>query len=213
MSFTRIVVAGTDTGIGKSVLAALVTLAIDGDYWKPVQSGLEEETDTETVARLTTLPPERFHPEAYRLTQPLSPDQSAAIDGIAIERHRLVPPKSERPLVIELAGGLLVPYGEELLQVDCIAEWEAPVLLTARSGLGTLNHTLLSLEALRGRGIPTVGIVMIGAEHPMNRRSLERWASAPVVGTIPQSNHLDREWLRATYMERFLPIDRWEQRP
>jgi dethiobiotin synthetase len=209
MHIDRIIVAGTDTGIGKTVLSALVTLALDGEYWKPVQSGLEEESDTECVARFTGLPRERFHPEAYRLTRPLSPDQSAGLDGITIERERLIPPSCTRPLVIEPAGGLMVPYSDDLLQIDCFAWWQAPVLLAARSGLGTLNHTLLSIEALRRRAIPVAGIVMIGPEHAMNRASLARWTNVPVIGTVPQAEKIEREWLRAVYNERFLPIDQW----
>lgn len=206
----RIIVAGTDTGIGKTVLSALLLLALDGCYWKPVQSGLEDETDSDAVQRMTGLPSERIFPEAYRLTQPLSPDQSAAIDGIVIDRGSLAPPASERPLVIEGAGGLMVPYSNDLLQIDFFASLDAPVVLAARSGLGTLNHTLLSLEALRARGIECVGIVMIGEEHKRNRASLERWADAPVIGMIPMLERIDRDTLSAVYRERFEPVDTWK---
>jgi len=206
---SRLIVAGTDTGVGKTVLSALLLVAFDGSYWKPVQSGLEEETDSDAVLRMTGLPSERIFPEAYRLTRPLSPDQSAEIDGVVIERRSLAPPAAERPLVIEGAGGVMVPYSSDLLQIDFFASLDAPLVLAARSGLGTLNHTLLTLEALRMRGIECAGIVMIGAEHPANRASLERWAEAPVIGMIPMLERIDRAALLATYREHFVPVDRW----
>ena len=204
-----VIVAGTDTGIGKTVLSSLLVLALDADYWKPVQSGLEEETDTEAVLRMTGLGRERAHAEAYRLPLPLSPDQSAAAAGIAIDRARIVPPTTSRPLVIELAGGLLVPCADDFLQIDLLASFERPVVLAARSSLGTLNHTLLSLEALGARGVPTVGIVMIGDEHGGNRRSLARWAPVPVVGHIPPLERIDAAALRLVYSSHFTPLEHW----
>ncbi|MEO5929348.1 MAG: dethiobiotin synthase, partial [Candidatus Kapaibacterium sp.] len=190
-----IIVAGTDTGIGKTVLAAMLLLALDGWYWKPVQSGLEEETDTDAVIRMTGLPASRALPEGYRLARPLSPDQSAAYDGVVIDPARLNLPRAGGRLVIEGAGGLMVPLNGNLLQIDLFASWGMPVVLAARSGLGTLNHTLLSVEALRLRGVATCGVVMIGPENMGNRSSLERWAGVPVLGVIPPLARLDRETL------------------
>lgn len=197
MSATRLIVSGTDTGVGKTVLAAAATMLLDGEYWKPIQSGLEGESDTETVARLTALAPERFHAEGYRLTNPLSPDQSAMLDGVTIEEAQLLPPATRRPLVIEGAGGVLVPVSDRLLQVDLFRLWRAPVLLAIRSGLGTLNHTLLTVEALARRDVPVLGLVMIGPEHAMNRATLERWCAAPVLGILPYIDPLDHATLRA----------------
>jgi dethiobiotin synthetase len=202
----RLIVAGTDTGIGKTVLSALLTLALDGCYWKPVQSGLEEETDSEAVSRMTRLDAERILPEAYRLERPLSPDQSARIDGVTIDLARLAPPRVERTLVIEGAGGLLVPLSDDLLQIDFFASLGAPLVLAARSGLGTLNHTLLSLEASRARGIEVMGIVMIGPEHRLNIGSLERWAGAPVIGMIPPLEAIDRDALLDVYRTSFTQL-------
>jgi dethiobiotin synthase len=204
-----VVVAGTDTGIGKTVLSALLVLALDAAYWKPVQSGLEDETDTRAVARIAALSDDRVHAEAYALRRPLSPDQSAAADGVRIDPRRLVAPPSSRPLVIELAGGLLVPYSDDLLQIDVIRSFDRPVVLAARSGLGTLNHTLLSIEALRARSIPAVGVVLIGEDHPLNRATLARWSPLPVLGIVPPLATIDEASLRATYHAHFEPIERW----
>lgn len=206
----RLIVAGTDTGVGKTVLSALLTAALDACYWKPVQSGLDDETDSEAVLRMASLPPERIFPEAYRLTRPLSPDQSSSIDGVTITLEALRPPDTRRCLVIEGAGGLHVPFNDTALQIDFFARLRAPVVLAARSGLGTLNHTLLSLEALRMRAIRVAGIVLIGPENRGNMDSLERWASAPIVGLIPPLDVINRAALLDVYRQWFIPIERWK---
>ncbi|MBS1913190.1 MAG: dethiobiotin synthase [Bacteroidetes bacterium] len=184
-------VAGTDTGVGKTVLAAMLTLALDACYWKPVQSGLEGETDTMAVRRMTGLPAERFKPEAYRLTAPMSPDQSAEREGVRIDCEHMELPGCERPLVVEGAGGVMVPMNRETLQIDLIRRWGLPVVLAARTGLGTLNHTLLTIEALGSRGIPVLGIVMIGEPHRENTATLAGWMRVPVLGTVPPLASLD----------------------
>lgn len=204
-----LVVAGTDTGVGKTVLSSLLTLVLDAEYWKPVQSGLEEETDTEAVMRMTRLAPERLHPEGYRLKLPLSPDQSSLAEGVTIESSRLVPPTCERPLIIELAGGLAVPLGSDLLQIDLLPQFNRPVVLAVRTGLGTLNHTLLSIEAIAARRIPCAGIVFIGDAHAGNQRSLERWSRVPIVGWIPHLEVIDLTALRTSYERHFTPVEQW----
>jgi dethiobiotin synthetase len=132
---TRIVVAGTDTDIGKTVFSAALTQALDGYYWKPVQAGLASETDSETVVRLSGLPPSRILPEAYKLNTPASPHFAAELDGIEIDASRLRPQDHPTPLVIELAGGLDVPLTRGLLQVDLLAEWKIPIVLCSSTRL------------------------------------------------------------------------------
>ena len=154
---TALVVTGTDTGIGKTVVAAMLTLALDGVYWKPVQAGTREGTDAATVAALTGLGPERVIAERYRLTEPLSPHRAAELDGVEIDAPSLVLPAEApggRPLIIEGAGGLMVPLTRRTLYIDVFQRWGAPVVLCARTALGTINHSLLSVEALRSRDIP-----------------------------------------------------------
>ena len=126
------IIAGTDTDVGKTVFAAALTAAIGADYWKPVQAGLDEagldgETDSQTVGRLAGLPPARIWPEAYRLRLPVSPHLSAAVEGLSIERERLALPTTQRPLVVEAAGGVLVPLTPALLQIEMFAEWGVPI--------------------------------------------------------------------------------------
>lgn len=185
---TRLIVSGTDTGIGKTVFSAALTAALGAHYWKPVQSGLDgPESDSETVARLGAVPAERILPEAYRLTEPLSPHRAAELDGVTIDPARLAPP-AHQALVIEGAGGLMVPITRHLLAIDLFARWNLPVILCARTALGTINHTLLSVEALRARGIALHGIVFIGEDMPDTIATIAEFSGARVLGRLP---HLD----------------------
>jgi dethiobiotin synthetase len=191
----RLVVCGTDTDVGKTVVSALLVQGLGAQYWKPVQSGMEGGGDTGRVQQLLELPPERVWPEAYRLTAPVSPHWSAERDGVSIDPARLALPAGDGPLVVETAGGLLVPLRRNWLQIEQIAVWGLPVLLVARSGLGTLNHTLLSLEALERRSIPVLGLVLNGDPHPDNPRTLEALGGVPVLAELPPLDPLDREGL------------------
>jgi dethiobiotin synthetase len=191
----QFVVCGTDTDVGKTVVSALLVQGLGARYWKPVQSGLEGGGDTGRVQQLLGLPPERVWPEAYRLTAPVSPHWAAERDGLTIDPARLALPAWDGPLVVETAGGLLVPLRRDWLQIDQIAAWGLPVLLVARSGLGTLNHTLLSLEALERRSIPVLGLVLNGDPHPDNPRTLAALGGVPVLAELPPLDPLDREGL------------------
>ena len=192
----RLVVCGTDTDVGKTVVSALLVQGLGARYWKPVQSGLDPEGgDSGTVEALLQLPKQRLVPEAYRLTLPASPHWAAERDGVRIDAGRLRLPGGDDPLVVETAGGLLVPLRLDWLQIDQLAEWTLPVLLVARSGLGTLNHTLLSVEALQRRGIPLLGLVLNGPIHPDNPRTLEAIAGVPVLAELPPLQPLTAEGL------------------
>jgi dethiobiotin synthetase len=197
----RLVVCGTDTDVGKTVVSALLVEGLGARYWKPVQSGLEGGSDSERVQRLLELPAERLLPEAYRLSAPVSPHWAAERDGVVIDPERLALPEGEEPLVVECAGGLLVPLRRDWLQIDQILRWKLPVVLVARSGLGTLNHTLLSLEALRQRRIPVLGLVLNGPLHPDNPRTLEQLGGVPVLAELPPLEPLDREGLRRQWQQ------------
>ncbi|RWQ12914.1 dethiobiotin synthase [Mesorhizobium sp.] len=199
----RIVITGTDTGIGKTVFAAGLTGLLDGFYWKPVQSGLDGETDSEVVARLAGLPSGRVLPEAYRLKSPLSPHRSAEIDGVSIEAGDLSVPAIPGPLVIEGAGGLMVPLNRRTRFIDIFAQWRLPVILCARTTLGTINHTLLSIEALRARSIPLVGIAFIGEEVADTQRTIVEFSGVPQLGRLPLLDPLTGKTLREAMVAGF----------
>lgn len=160
------VVTGTDTGIGKTYFASELVRALDGYYWKPVQAGLEDGSDSETVAQRSGLPADRILSEAYRLNTPCSPHLAAEIDGLEIDVDRLVPPAVDRPLVIEGAGGALVPVTRQILYADLFARWGLPVIIVARTALGTINHSLMTIEVLRARGVEPFGIAFSGEPNP-----------------------------------------------
>jgi len=196
---SAIVVTGTDTGIGKTVFSAGLTAFLDGFYWKPVQAGLDGETDSQSVRRLSGLPAERILPEVWRLWTPASPHLAARLDGAQIDPAALIPPPVSRPLVIEGAGGLMVPLTRTTLFLDVFARWQLPVVLCARTGLGTLNHTLLSLEALRRRHIPVLGVALIGDEHAENARVIADMGAVHILGRLPRLDPLTPETLAAAF--------------
>jgi dethiobiotin synthetase len=199
----RIVVTGTDTHIGKTIFAAGLTGLLEGVYWKPVQAGLDGETDTDTVRRLTALEASHFLGEAWRLNLPASPHLAAEREGIEIDPRSLQLPALTRPLIIEGAGGLMVPLNRRELYVDVFARWKAPVILCARTSLGTLNHTLLSLEALARRAIPVLGIALIGEPNADNERTLAALGGVPVLGRLPMLDPLTPASLRAAFAAAF----------
>ncbi|RAZ87570.1 ATP-dependent dethiobiotin synthetase BioD [Mesorhizobium hawassense] len=208
----QVVVTGTDTGIGKTVFAAGLTGLLDGIYWKPVQAGIQEGTDSETVSKLAGLPAARVLPEAWRLNEPLSPHRAAELDGVEIDAETLALPTTDRPLVVEGAGGLMVPVNRRALYIDVFARWHAPVVLCARTGLGTINHTLLSIEALRARSIPLLGVAFIGEEMADTQRTIGEIGKVRVLGRLPRLDPLTPEALSAAMRTAFNVADFMEVR-
>ena len=186
-------VTGTDTGVGKTLVSACLAKAWGADYWKPLQTGLQDEPgDTPTVARLAGLSASRVHPPLYMLQAPLAPGPAAALEGIAIDMRRItLPPASAAPLVVEGAGGLMVPVDGDKMMIDLIRRFSLPVVLVARGTLGTINHTLLSLEALRARGICIAGVILNGACTPGNRDAIARHGRVRIISEIPELETLD----------------------
>lgn len=198
-----IVVTGTDTDVGKTVFCAGLVRLLEGAYWKPVQAGLTGETDAQVVRRLAELPADRVRPEAWALRTPASPHLAAEIDGIEIDPDGLSLPASDRPLIVEGAGGLMVPLTRRSLLIEVIARWGAPVVLCARTRLGTINHTLLSIEALRRRAIPLLGVAFVGEAHPENERIVGSLGKVPVLGRLPHLDPLSPQTLAAAFARAF----------
>jgi dethiobiotin synthetase len=204
------VVTGTDTDVGKTVLAAALVGALDGCYWKPVQAGLAGETDAETVRRLALVSADRIIPEVYRLTMPASPHLAAERDGIEIDVDGLaVLPAAggAHPLIIEGAGGLMVPLTRKHLQIDLFVRWGLPVVLCASTRLGTINHSLLSIEALRRRGIPLHGVAFVGDEQADSERTIVEMGGVRRLGRLPHLDRLDAATLRAAFERSFRRAD------
>jgi dethiobiotin synthase len=174
-------VTGTDTDVGKTVVSAWLVARLGAFYWKPVQAGNHPEIDSAIVRRLTGLPPDRILPEAYVLPEPIAPHEAARRAGITIDMERLVPPPCNRPLVVEGAGGLMVPLTDRAYVIDLATELHLPIILVTRSTLGTINHTLLRSKRSGGAAAPRRG----GGEWTETRiiaprsSATARWRSSP----------------------------------
>ena len=199
----QFIISGTDTDVGKTVVAAMLTLALEAYYWKPIQSGIAGGVDTKTVQRLTMLPPERFLEERYILSEPLSPHRAAEIDGITIDPEALVVPQVRGPLVIEGAGGLMVPITRDFMQIELFKRWGLPVILVARTTLGTINHTLLSIEVLRTRGLKLHGIIFNGPDNADNIRTIAEFSGAKILGCVPVLDSLEPRRLTEAFEQHF----------
>jgi dethiobiotin synthase len=196
-------VTGTDTGVGKTLLSALLVAALNRKYWKPIQTGACEGTDRETVMKWTGIDADQTYPENYLFNPPVSPHLAAQWKGTAIDLRTIYRPPSFEPLIIEGAGGVLVPVGDHEFMLDLMRRLSAPVLLASRSLLGTINHTLLSVMAIRNAKLELRGVVMIGKENADNRRAVERYGNVPVVGCIPWLDTIDRSTLETVFKEHF----------
>ncbi|MBV1689546.1 dethiobiotin synthase [Novosphingobium sp. G106] len=186
---SRYVVTGTDTGIGKTVVAAGLAGHLHARYWKPVQAGLDDETDSDTVRRLTEGRAEVL-PEGYRLVTPCSPHEAARIDQVRINPATLALPAGDGPLIVEGAGGVLVPVNDEALYADLFVLWRLPVVLVARTTLGTINHSLLSLEALRARGLQVAGVIFSGEENAPSEQAIIEFGQCRHLGRLPRLDPL-----------------------
>ncbi|MGH1378859.1 MAG: dethiobiotin synthase [Alphaproteobacteria bacterium] len=208
----KFIITGTDTDIGKTVFSAALMLGLEDagqtpHYWKPVQSGITDNVDTRRVQKYTNLPDERFLPEKYIFSEPLSPHRAAELDGAEIDANSLQNPDNipecDGSLVIEGAGGLMVPLTRNNLLINVFQKWKIPIILCARTGLGTINHTLLSLEAIWARNIPLKGVVFIGEENEDNVRTISEMSGVKVLGHLPLVDEVDDTMLRLVFANNF----------
>lgn len=200
-------ITGIGTDVGKTVVSAILVEALQADYWKPVQSGDLDNSDTMKVQRLISNNRSVFHPEAYRLTQPFSPHKSADLDGVEIDIDRIIAPKTSNQLLIEGAGGLMVPLNNKHYIIDLIERLDAEVILVSRNYLGSINHTLLSIDVLKNRGINIKAIIFNGLTDEYSESAIIRHEGAGVeiyrVGELasitPQNILAEAEKFKASY--------------
>lgn len=193
MKRKTIIVAGIGTDVGKTVVAAILTEALQADYWKPIQSGSPDHTDTDAVRSLVTNPISVFHKEAYRFSQPLSPHAAAAIDEVEIDLLKLDLPVTTNTLVVELAGGVMVPLNASALNIDLLLKWNAPVVLVSQHYLGSINHTLLTVEALKHKKIEIAGIIFNGKTNSATENFILQYTGLPCLARINQEEQLTKE--------------------
>ncbi|NJR38489.1 MAG: dethiobiotin synthase [Leptolyngbyaceae cyanobacterium CSU_1_4] len=197
-------ITGTDTNIGKTVVSALLTLGLGYAYWKPVQSGLIPITDTEFIRSATGLDSSYFIPERYCLTQPLSPHAAAKIDGVEIILSDFQLPETDKPgLIVEGAGGLMVPLNDQDLMIDLIRSLNLPVCLVTRSTLGTINHTLMSIAILRHAKIPILGVIINGQKNQSNREAIAHYGKVPILAELEPLTTITPETLKTAFQQLF----------
>ena len=197
-------ITGTDTGVGKTVVSALLCVGLSATYWKPIQTGTREGTDTETVMQLAQLPRHKTLPETYRFTPPVSPHLAAKWAGVHIELRKIkMPTPVQSSLIAEGAGGALVPINRTQLMTDLMRHLNLPVVLVARTSLGTINHTLLSLAALRAARLDIRAVVMVGKPNRDNKAAIERYGQIPVAATVPFLKTINRAALGAVFRRTF----------
>lgn len=188
-----IFVTGIGTDIGKTITSAVLVEKMRADYWKPVQAGDLHNSDTIKVRQLVANPVSVFHPEAYRLSQPFSPHKAAALDGIEIDINKIILPKTANQLIIEGAGGLMVPLNDRYLIIDLIKKLDAEVILVSKNYLGSINHTLLSAEALKQRNIPVKGIIFNGEPNENTEQIILSYTKLKLLGHIPLLSSVNKD--------------------
>ena len=196
----RIFITGIGTGVGKTITAACVTEALAADYWKPVQTGLTEGTDTATVQSLLSNEMSVCHPEAWCLREPASPHLAARMENVTIDLPRILEladrfQPAQRPLVMEGAGGLMVPLNEAVFTLEMITALRASVVIAAQNYLGSINHCLLTAKVLQHTGVPVIGWIF-GGDHHSNEDDIVRWSGYPKIGRIPQARHVDKAFVK-----------------
>lgn len=188
----RLFVTGTDTNVGKTVISAWLAHHLKASYWKPVQSGTMEGFDSETVRQYSEV---QTFPETYSLKAPLSPHLAAKLEKVEIDIERFVIPVTDNTLIIEGAGGVHVPLNSRHTMLDLISKLKIPTIVVARSTLGTINHTCLTLEALRVRSIPVIGVIMNGPKNTDNKQAIEHFGKTTVFAEIEHIPELTKEAL------------------
>jgi dethiobiotin synthetase len=201
----RFFITGTDTGVGKTIVSALLCAALDALYWKPIQTGTREGTDRRSVMRLAHLPGRRTIPEIYRFAPPVSPHLASRRAGIRIDLRAIKMPRiaAHEHLIVEGAGGVLVPINATQQMTHLMRHFKLPVLLVSRTSLGTINHTLLSLAALGAARLDIRGVIMVGKQNRENRNAIEHYGRVPVIGTIPVLKTVDRGALLEVFRKHF----------
>ncbi len=187
----RLFVTGTDTGIGKTIICSWLCLHTNYAYFKPIQTGTMSDVDSKTVKRLSNT---KIHDEVYALREPVSPHLAAKLSGACIDMNKIRLPQ-EPNLIVEGAGGVMVPLNDQNLMVDLMRHFSIPVILVARSTLGTINHTLMSIEVLRLRDINPLGVILKGEQNENNKKAIEYFGKTDVLAWVPHIPQVTRETL------------------
>jgi dethiobiotin synthetase len=197
-------ITGTSTDVGKTIASAILVEALQADYWKPIQAGELDHCDTKKVQALVSNTKSKFYPNAYALKTPMSPHAAADIDGISIEADKIIPPNTKNHLVIEGAGGLLVPINNTQTILDLIKP-NHKVIVVSRHYLGSINHTLLTVNTLKEKGFE-VALIFSGNAHKTTEDIIKKMTNVPVIGRIEEEPYFDQNVVKE-YAEKFLSTE------
>lgn len=190
----RILVAGSGTDVGKTVVSAILTTLLDADYWKPIQSGAEENSDSAIMKKWISS--QRIHPPAYSLKAPLSPHHAARLENCTIDAESIIPPQTAHPLIIEGVGGIFVPLSAAALTIDLFASWNCKWVIVSKHYLGSINHTLLTVDALKQRQIPILGIIFNGEPNPDSEEAILNISKIPLLGKLLPETDLSQQTIQ-----------------
>lgn len=185
----KMMIAGIGTDVGKTLVSAILTTLLDGDYWKPIQCGIEEDSDTAIMKRWLDPARHTIHPPAYSLKTPVSPHHAARLEAISIDLDSIVLPETTRPLIIEGVGGILVPLTSKSLSIQLFKSWNCQWVIVSRHYLGSINHTLLTIEVLKQLNLPILGMIFNGAYYPDSESAILEMSNLPFLGRLlPEKN-------------------------
>ena len=208
MSKKGFFITGTDTGVGKTFFSSILMKKFDFDYWKPIQTGKFTENDTLYIKENIGIEKNRFHKPIYSFKKPLSPHLASSYEKISINMKKIKIPSSDKPLIIEGAGGILVPLNKKNLLIDLIKKFKLPVIVVSKSILGTINHTLMTLEILKKNKINIFGVILNNIKNKKegdeNAESIEKYGNIKVLGKISSINHVTRKKIEALSKKKFI---------
>lgn len=196
-------IAGIGTDVGKTVVAAILTQALDGEYWKPIQCGENEHSDPVTMKKW--IDPNRIHPPAYSFKACLSPHHAAALENRSVHLPLITPPQTSRPLIIESVGGVFVPLTSKVLSIDLFQAWQCTWIIVSKHYLGSINHTLLTIEALKQRQIPILGLIFNGEENSHSETAILEMTQIPFLARLAPEKQLNFQTIQK-YAKQWQPL-------
>lgn len=187
----KFIVTGIGTEVGKTIVSAILVELFSGDYWKPIECGSEDEKDSEIMKKLINPRLHTIYSPAYSLQKPVSPHQAARAENVVIESNKICLPKTEKPLIIETAGGLMVPLNHKILNIDLFEQWDAEWIIVSRHYLGSINHTLLTVDQLKTRGVNILGLIFNGLPQHDTEEAILGFTQLPLLGRLLPEKHID----------------------
>jgi dethiobiotin synthetase len=203
----RIIIAGIGTDVGKTVVAAVITTLLNGDYWKPIQCGSEEDLDSVVIKKLINTDQHHVYEPIYSFKKPLSPHHAARLEQVVINPNTITPPDSTRPLIIEGIGGIFTPLNTQILSGDLFASWNGQWIIVSKNYLGSINHTLLTIEALKSRNVLIAGLIFNGEPNPDTESIILNFSELPFLGRLLPEQHINKKTIQR-YVKKWHPLSK-----